>query len=211
VQGTPLDRVRLDEADFEALGAFVGGNLRDIRPGGSAETAASVEARLDGLLSRRLISQAVRARLDPFLRAPFAPAGRMADCVGFCDASLKNFLRRPDGSLVYVDVFGIYRDAPGNIAVQLLCKVERPSRPALLLGFRRGLRSSDLDLHLPFCYLSHLAARVVAKSSKVGFFSRMRGNRKVRRALKEMNEMSRLHPCTAAAERWILTGETAAP
>lgn len=180
VSGATLETVEMNTARAARLGEFNGScRFRPAEGDGSPEPSATLQSlrrrydRCDNaLLSAGGFERVEQAfqRLETCL--PECP--KVVTCV---DASLKNYVERPDGAIVYIDLFGIRTASAGITCVRQLFEVPSALRRAYLESFlAHAFDAEHLREYLADYCIVYLAGRL-PRSARRRRLSALRGKR----------------------------------
>lgn len=207
IEGTPLDQLTLQAADYADLGRFVASNLQNIENINVEHLPEHVNRHLNTLIEQGVLATNLRASVNELLDGKILPPKNANVAICFGDVEPKNFVRDKAGRLHYIDVFGIYRALLGQIFIKQLVRIPVQFREEFVSSYQKHqqiLFESDIELNLPFYLLNYLVTVIYIYSQKPGFFLRLRGRRKARLALQNLEKFIRAAEAGENLRQWIM-------
>ena len=186
VDGIPLHKVPLTESLSAQLAATCAGSIVDVGQIKSRDLAIALPHLLDTLSARGLISEKKARRISEVASDLVAVPEAEPEGLCFADAALKNYVIAHDGSIHYVDLFGIYPSLVGHNLMRHMFFLPPSLRSEFLDGFLYLQGDAHLEGYLPYHYLSYLVRIAFSKSAGGRGLVRRQRLRRSRRALEEI-------------------------
>lgn len=166
LEGRPLEEKVMQDADYHQLGEFLAEGFKDAREISPDQDAAVCKEKCRFLAVHQVIGDQAVAGINAFLEGAGNIPHPIAEAMGFADTVDKNFIKRPDGSLGYIDIFGVKRLPVGSVFAKRVAITPVDGRSVFAESFRdkfESINSSlsyDLIGSLPFYYLRFILSRL---------------------------------------------------
>lgn len=204
IDGAPLNTLELEESDYAALGGFVASCLRDVEYKNNDSILEKIRTSLDALVKWGVVSEHLYQSATGILDGKIKIPERVPEAICFGDTTLKNFVRDKNGDYHYIDIFGIYRAEIGLVFAKQLSMIPTSYRRAFSQSYQQALPFPGIELNLPFYLFAYLVIRTYAKSKKPGLLHRLRGKRKARLALSNLDAFLQAAQEECDLTAWIM-------
>lgn len=126
----------------------------------------------------------------------------IGEALCFADSALKNYIKVKNGSLVYIDVFGIQRRQIGRVFAKQITQIPGEYRKVYADAYSNTL-PGKIKTTLPFSYLNYLITRLYSNVIKWNIMDYKGRKKKTETALSDLKSFLEAADNNEPLEEWI--------